>query len=79
MSLIIYLDDLLISAGTYIDCLNHTKQVISLLESQGFQISYEKSEIIPTQKLEYMGYITDTTSMTLALPIEKNQLIQSLA
>ena len=41
ISLIIYLDDLLIAAGTYIDCLNHTKQVISLLESLGFRINYE--------------------------------------
>ena len=43
--------DLLIAAGKYIDCLNHTKQVISVLESLGFRIKYEKSEIIPTQKL----------------------------
>ena len=48
ISLIIYLDNLLIAAGMYIDCLNHTKQVISLLESLGFRINYEKSVIIPT-------------------------------
>ena len=72
-------DDLLIAAGTYIDCLNHTKQVISLLESLGFRINYEKSVIIPTQKLEYLGFITDITSRTLALPVWKIQLIQSSA
>ena len=79
MSLIIYLDDLLIATGTYIDCLNHTRQVISLLESLGFRINYEKSIIIPTQKLEYLGFIIDSTSMTLALPVGKIQLIKSSA
>ena len=68
---LIYLDDLLIAAGTYIDCMNRTKQVISLLGSLGFRINCEKPVIIPTQKLEYLGFITDTSSMTLALPVEK--------
>ena len=79
ISLIIYLNDLLIAAGTYIDCLNHTKQVISLLESLGFRINYEKSVIVPTQKLEYLGFIIDTTSMTLALSVEKIQSTESSA
>ena len=76
ISLIIYLDDLLIAAGTYIDCLNHTKQVISLLESLGFRTNYEKSIIIPTQKLEFLGFIIDSTSMSLALPVGKIQSIK---
>ena len=79
VSLIIYLDDLLIAAGTYIDWLNHTKQVISLLGSLGFRVNQEKSVIIPAQKLEYLGFIIDTTSMTLALPVEKIKSIQSSA
>ena len=79
ISLIIYLGNLLIAAGTYIDCLNHTRQVISLLESLGFRISNEKSVIIPTQKLEYLGFIIDSTSMTLDLPVGKTQSIESSA
>ena len=79
ISLIIYLDDLLIAAETYIDCLNHIKQVISHLESLGFRNNYDKSIIIPTQKLEYLGFIIDSTSMTLALPVGKIQLIKSSA
>ena len=54
ISLIIYLDDLLIA---YIECLNHTKQVISVLESLGFRINYQYFIIIPTQKLEVLGFI----------------------
>ena len=79
ISLIIYLDDLFIAAGTYIDCLNHAKQVISLLESLGFRINYEKSIIIPTQKLEFLGFIIDSTSMSLALQVGKIQSIKSSA
>ena len=79
VSLIIYPDDLLTAAGRYIDCLNHTKQVISFLECLGFRINYEKSVITPTQKLEYLGFIIYTTSMTFALPVGKFKLIQSSA
>ena len=64
ISLIIYLDDLLIATGTYIDCLNHTKQVISLLESLGFRTNYEKYIIVPTQKLEFLGFLIDSTSVS---------------
>ena len=73
MSLIIYLDNLLIAGGAYIDCLNHTKQVIFLLESLGLRINYGKSVIIPTQKLEYLGFIIDTISMTCP-PSRKNSV-----
>ena len=62
-----------IAARIYIDCLNHSKQVpeISLLESLGFQFNHEKSVIlVPSQTIEYLRFITDTTSMTLALPME---------
>ena len=78
ISLIIYLDDLLIAAGTYIDCLNHTKQVISLLESQGFRINYETSIIIPTQMLEFLGFIIDSTSMSLALPPSRENSVNKI-
>ena len=72
--IIIYLDDLFIAAGTYIGCLSHTKQAVSLLESPGFRINYEKSAIIPTQKLEYLSFIIDTASMTLYIPSRKNSV-----
>ena len=52
ISLIIYLDDLLIAAGTYIDCLNHTKQVISLLESLGLRKIHNN----PHPKARILGF-----------------------
>ena len=49
--LIIYLDDILIIASS-IETLNHHKTLaISLLESLGFQINYEKSNLTPSQIL----------------------------
>ena len=54
------------------------KQVTFLLESLSFQINYEKSVIIPTQKLGYLGFTINTTSTNFALSIEKFQSIQSL-
>ena len=51
---------------------------ISLLESLGFRINYEKSGIIPTQKLEYLGFTIDTTSVTLAEPPRRKNSVDTI-
>ena len=35
---------------------NHTKRVMVLVEQLGFKINYEKSELIPTQEISFLGY-----------------------
>ena len=62
--LIIYLDDILFMA--------ERKQ----LENLGFVVNYEKSVLIPSPQMEFLGFLVDSTSMTLALPGEKIRKIQ---
>ena len=56
--LIIYLDDILILASL-IETLNrHKKLAISLLESLGFLINYDKSNLTPSQQICVLGNVS---------------------
>ena len=70
--IIIYLDDILLAARTYHECLCQTNFAIDLLESLGFRINREKSQLIPSQHIPFLGFVVDST-------IGKNASIQSLA
>ena len=41
----------------------------------GFRINWEKSQLVPTQVITYLGFIIDVTRMKLTLPEEKVQQI----
>ena len=77
--IIIYLDDILLAAQTYHECLCQTIIAIDLLESLGFCINREKSQLIPSQHIPFLGFVVDSTTMTTGLPLEKIASIQSLA
>ena len=51
--IIIYLDDILLAAPTFEECDRNTLFVIDLLESLGFRISREKSELIPSHHIPF--------------------------
>ena len=74
--LIIYLDDILIIASS-IETLNrHKTLAISLLESLGFLINYEKSNLTPSQQIVFLGMLVDSASMQFILPQQKAVQIQ---
>ena len=51
---------------------------IHLLENLGFVINLTKSQLKPTQTLEFLGFIVDTKNMTLVLPQGKVTAINDL-
>ena len=57
--IIIYLDDILLAARTYHECLCQTNFAIDLLESLGFRINREKSQLIPSQHMPFLGFVVD--------------------
>ena len=69
--MILYLDDFLILGSTYQEAQSHTALAVSLLESLGFTINREKSRLIPTQTITFLGFVIDSTVETLSLPQEK--------
>ena len=75
--LMIYLDDLLF--------MNQSKEGLGLdmatarylLENLGFVINLEKSCFVPTQNMEFLGFVVNTQAMTLLLPNSKVESIKS--
>ena len=45
--------------------------VVRILESLGFIINKEKSVLIPSQKIVFLGFVIDSMAMTVSLPEEK--------
>ena len=63
--LVIYLDDILIMAASKELALKHTDLVISLLQQLGFTINLEKSRLLPSQVVEYLGFQINSRSMMM--------------
>ena len=73
---VIYIDDILVMAESSAMLRDQSAGVLYLLEALGFTINYEKSIIEPTQELEYLGVVLNTTAMELRLPGEKLKKIR---
>ena len=76
--LIIYLDDLLFMHATQEGVREDMATARHLLENLGLVINLEKSVFVPTQKLEFLGFIIHTIDMILVLPDDKVKSIKSL-
>ena len=68
VTLIIYTDDILIIAHTCQEAYLAQDSTIFLLQNLGFTINFKKSELTPSQKMEYLGVVIDSNSMTLSIP-----------
>lgn len=73
-----YLDDLFCIGSSYDECLRNVKETVALLECLGFVVNYEKSNLHPQKTCKFLGFIYDTTKMTLSLPIDKRNKIALL-
>ena len=79
MRLVVYLGDLLLLNENEKALRSDLKMAVSLLESLGFLINWEKSHCTPTQALDgYLGVIVDSISLSFSIPRDKIVTIQSL-
>lgn len=79
LSIVNYLDDILIFGDSYESCLNHTSTTINFLTSLGFVINREKSILIPSTCIKFLGFILDSKNLRIRLPDEKKVNIIKLA
>ena len=49
----------------------HAATTINLLESLGFTVNYQKSVLIPSTTIEFLGFLVDSKTLTLSLSKEK--------
>jgi hypothetical protein len=66
-----YLDDLLIVAKDYRTSHLHTQQILRKLAELGFLVKNSKSNLTPSQCIQHLGFVIDTTKMLLSVPTSK--------
>ena len=66
-----YIDDSFYLEDSYTECEEATLRAIQLFVSLGFKIHPEKSVIIPTQVLEFLGFILNSILMLVTLTNKK--------
>ncbi|KAM9975921.1 hypothetical protein ACTFIR_009762 [Dictyostelium discoideum] len=75
VSVIAYLDNLLIVGSTKEECLSNLKNTMDLLVKLDFKLNLEKSVLEPTQSITFLGLQIDSVSMKLLVPKEKKKSV----
>lgn len=73
-----YIDDLINVSDSYHGCVEATNDCVLLFDSLGFTVHPTKSVFIPTQCIEYLGFIIDSRSMRITLTTSKILSIKKL-
>ena len=73
----VYIDDLFLEGPTKEHCLANIECTSQLLNQLGFCINTKKSVTVPTQRLQHLGFIFDTTTMTLSANADKVEKLKA--
>ena len=65
-----YLDDWLLRSPTEEQCLKDSKSLVKLAQELGWLINFQKSELVPTQNLDFLGYHFDLQN-AMVFPTQK--------
>lgn len=74
-----YLDDFLLFGQTFELCSENVQATQNLLKSLGFTVNYQKSELLPSKVIKYLGFIFNSLEMTIQLTPNKRSLIFEFA
>ncbi|CAG8797606.1 34478_t:CDS:1 [Gigaspora margarita] len=66
--IVVHCDDMLIMSRTMSEAERHGDIVINLLETHGFIINENKSQLTPTRSIEYLRLIINSTTMMFSAP-----------
>ena len=73
-----YIDDSFLIEKSKFECFENVLQTVETSRKAGFVIHPEKSQFIPVQVLEYLGFILNTLNMTVRLTKEKVRALKQL-
>ena len=73
-----YIDDLITIAKTFSLCFDNVKDLVGTIDSLGFVVHPDKSEFIPSQVIEYLGFVIDSRSMTVSLTSSKKKKVKDM-
>ena len=72
-----YLDDIYLQGKNYNDCLRNIINTLKLFIKLGFIIHPTKSIFVPSKEIKMLGFILNSTTMTVHLTPEKKESIKS--
>lgn len=75
---VIYLDDILMIAENKKDCAENVKITREMLQSLGFVINTNKSQLNPARQCKFLGFILDTEDFSIYLPKNKREDIRKI-
>ena len=73
-----YIDDFLIQAADARTSCLHAEIAILVFHCLGYEVNFKKSHLIPSKTIEHLGFIFDSQTMTISLPVEKISKIVGL-
>ena len=75
---VVYLDDTYLQGDSYTACLHNITKTTALLTALGFKVNFDKSVLLPAQRIKFLGFILDSVSMTISLPDKRQVCILAL-
>ena len=75
---VVLADNSYLQGNSYKACFHNIENTIELLQSLGFTIHPTKSILTPTQRIIFLGFVTDPAQMTLEITEEKKNKIHTL-
>lgn len=70
---VVFIDDSWLKSAKYDDCIDNIIATLSLLDKLGFIVHWDKSILIPTQRIVFLGFILDSLKMCVSLTPERAQ------
>ena len=71
-----YLDDWLVRATSHQACLQHTQSLVKICHKLGWLVNLEKSELVPKQVFDFVGYQFDLRAGRVRLTPDRWQSLQ---
>jgi len=68
---VVYLDDFLLIASSYSQCVKNVSTTRDLLTSLGFMINNRKSALTPTKTCRFLGFLFDTEHFAITIPPDR--------
>ena len=74
--LVIFIDDILVIGHSKEQCQQDSNKILKMLITLGWTINWEKSNLIPTQTIQFLGMKIDSHNMLFKVPREKLKSIK---
>ena len=70
---VVYADDTYLQGENLFECMHNLEDTVAPFQALGFIIHHEKSQLIPTQKMTFLGFAIDSTKMTQKFKKQKTK------